>query len=124
MLSKEEVADIITYCSDNNMHLKTRCDELGIPMWKFYDSKRHYAAIQERESGKGEFLQLKSSGLFVQTPQFAGVHSGNRSKPDALQAGSVLNVELQTASGTMMRIQGNMTPQHLMAIIQAGHVQS
>ena len=38
MLSKEEVADVISYCKEHGCSYKERLAELGIPEWKFYDS--------------------------------------------------------------------------------------
>ena len=62
MMTREEVAEVITYCKKNDISYKTRLAELGIPAWKFYDSKSRYALEQESSEAKGEFLQLYAGG--------------------------------------------------------------
>lgn len=54
-MTREEVADVITYCKKNDISYKARLAELGIPAWKFYDSKSRYALEQESSEAKGEF---------------------------------------------------------------------
>ena len=49
MLSKEEVADVISYCKEHGCSYKERLAELGIPEWKFYDSKYKYAIRERKE---------------------------------------------------------------------------
>ena len=46
MMSKEEVAEIITYCKEKGISYKSRLAELGISEWKFFDSKARYARQQ------------------------------------------------------------------------------
>ena len=57
-MTREEVAEVITCCKKNDISYKTRLAELGIPAWKFYDSKSRYTLEQESSEAKGEFLQL------------------------------------------------------------------
>lgn len=40
MMTKEDVAQVVAYCDENNVSQKQRLEELGIPAWKFYDAKR------------------------------------------------------------------------------------
>lgn len=123
MLSKEEVADVISYCKEHGCSYKDRLAELGIPEWKFYDSKYKYAIRERKEFDKGRFLQLRtgSDGSMTPFPSFDSAKTGRK----ADKAGrcttqySMLSIELQTDAGTMMRIQGEMTPDHLAAIIQS-----
>ena len=123
MLSKEEVADVISYCKEHGCSYKERLAELGIPEWKFYDSKYKYAIRERKEFDKGRFLQLRtgSDGSMTPFPSFDSSKTGRK----ADKAGrctpqySMLSIELQTDAGTMMRIQGEMTPDHLAAIIQS-----
>lgn len=42
-MTREEVAEVITYCKKNDLSYKTRLAELGISACKFYDSKSRYA---------------------------------------------------------------------------------
>ena len=43
MMSKEEVAEILTYCKEKGISYKSRLVELGIPEWKFYEGKSRSA---------------------------------------------------------------------------------
>ena len=45
-MTKEEVAGIVKYCNDNGVSYKSRLSELGVPEWKFFESKRRYAKEQ------------------------------------------------------------------------------
>ena len=124
MMTREEVAEVMTYCKKNNVSYKTRLAELGIPAWKFYDSKSRYALEQESSESKGEFLELYSDGAFVPMPSFAAT-SGRKAKGRKEASSSqTLSIELRTPSGTMMRIQGEMSRDIIQSIIRAsgGHV--
>ena len=55
MITKEEVAQIITYCDENKISYKQRLSELGISAGSFYDAKRKYAPKQGDDTA-GEFL--------------------------------------------------------------------
>lgn len=119
MMSKEEVAEIMTYCKEKGISYKSRLEELGIPAWKFFDSKSRYAKEQsESPSSNGEFLQLTSGGAFVPMPSFAATTGRGFSKKKE-QPQKMMSIELRTPNGTMMRIQGEMTLQYIQAIIQA-----
>ena len=48
-MSKEEVAEIMTYCKEKGISYKSRLEELGIPAWKFFDSKSRYAKDQPQK---------------------------------------------------------------------------
>ena len=72
MMTKEEVSSIVKYCNDNGVSYKARLSELGVPEWRFFESKRHYAKEQASSaSSSGEFLQLTAGGDFVPMPAFA-----------------------------------------------------
>ena len=118
MMSKEEVAGIMTYCKEKGVSYKSRLAELGIPEWKFFESKRHYAKQQDESSSSGgEFLQLTSGSSFVPAPSFAATTGRGFSKKE--QQGKDISIELRTPNGTMMRIQGEMSLQYVQGIIQA-----
>ena len=68
MLSKEEVSDVILYCKEHGCTYKDRLGELGIPEWKFYDSKYKYALQERGDRARGQFLQLKSGADGSLTP--------------------------------------------------------
>lgn len=63
-MTKEEVASIVKYCSDNGVSYKARLSERGVPKWKFFEGKRRYAKEQvSSASTAGEYLQLTTGGL-------------------------------------------------------------
>ena len=119
MMSKEEVAEIMTYCKEKGISYKSRLAELEIPAWKFYDSKSRYAKEQaDSTESAGEFLQLTSGGKSVPMPSFAATTGRGFSKQKD-QPQKMMSIELRTPNGTVMRIQGEMTLQYVQAIIQA-----
>ena len=72
MMTQEEVASIVKYCNDNGVSYKARLSELGVPEWRSFESKRHYAKEQAfSASSSGELLQLTAGGDFVPMPAFA-----------------------------------------------------
>lgn len=103
MMTKEEVAAIVTYCEENGVSYKDRLNELGVSPWKFYDSKRKHA----KEQDKGVFLQLQPGGAFVPNPIKPGRSSRSAKKEQS--SSSLLIIELKTPTGAMMRIQGEMS---------------
>ena len=119
MMTKEEVAEIMTFCKEKGVSYKSRLAELGIPEWKFFDSKARYARQQaESTAAEGEFLRLTSGGDFIPMPSFAATTGRGFSKKKE-QPQKMVSIELRTPNGTMMRIQGEMTLQYIQAIIQA-----
>lgn len=117
MMTQEEVAQVIAYCEENKVSYKQRLDELGIAAWMFYDAKRKYAPKQEADSA-GDFLQLVPGGTFFPSPIKPARSRGRRQK-DAEQEAAPVNIELKTATGTMMRISGSLTGRELKEIIIA-----
>lgn len=78
MMTREEVAEVITYCKKNDIFYKTRLAELGIPVWKFYDSKSRYALEQESSEANGEFLLLYAGGSPAPVPSFQPHRAGRK----------------------------------------------
>lgn len=121
-MTKEEVESIVKYCNDNGVSYKARLSELGIPEWKFFESKRRHAKEQAYSaSSAGEFLQLIAGGDFAPMPAFAAKTGRGFSKKNS-QAPKMIRVELRTPNGTMMRIQGELDKEYLQSIIQASSV--
>ena len=109
------------------MAREARMDELGIPHHQYYRWKKKY----REEDGcnqcpdAGAFLQLPTSGAFMSPLMPPARTSGkNRSKSGdpQPQEQSFLTIELRTASGSAMRIQGCMTAAHLRELIAASNV--
>ncbi|MCI2082216.1 MAG: hypothetical protein LKK08_07485 [Bacteroidales bacterium] len=119
MLSKEEVIGIVTYCREEGKTYKDRCAEVGIPLWKFYDSKRRYRKEEAESGDRGEFVQLRGGGPF-QSGNLRGIEGKTIKGPgknDGTQSG-FMSVEMQTQGGTILRIYGEMTPALLREIVQ------
>lgn len=96
MMTKEEVASVLKYCNDNGVSYKARLSELGVPEWRFFESKRHYAKEQASSASlSGEFLQLTAGGDFVPMPAFAA-KTGRRFSKKNSQAPKMISVELRT----------------------------
>ena len=89
MLTREQILEVQTYCAEHKVSQNDRLDELKIDKSQFYRWQRKYR--REDEQGLG---------------------------PEAgAEEQSFLTIELRTASGTAMRIQGSMTAAHLREII-------
>ena len=123
-MTREEVAEVMTYCKENGISYKTRLSELGIPAWKFYDSKARYAREQEASEAKEEFLQLSAGDTFIPMPSFAATSGRKARGRKEASASRMLSIELRTPDGTAMRIQGEMGQDFIQSIIRAsiGHV--
>lgn len=116
-MTKEEVEQVVAYCEENKVSFRQRLEELGIPAWSFYDAKRKYAPKQEGDNA-GDFLQLVPGGTFFPSP-IKPARSRSRRQKDAEQEAAPVNIELKTATGTMMRISGNLTGRQIQEIIIA-----
>ena len=124
MMTREEVLSIEEYCAEHKISHKKRLEELEIPFWNFYKAKQKYRKEDEQDAQPGQFVQLSSGRYVPQTmpPARTAGKSGKPSKPAEDKSESYLTIELQTRTGTAMRIQGVMTPAHLRELIAAGNV--
>ena len=125
MLTREQVLEIQTYCAEHKITQGERLDELQIDKSQFYRWQRKYRQEDEQGSDPGSFVQLTQGGAFVSTMMPPARTSGKiRSKngDSQPQEQSFLTVELRTASGSAMRIQGCMTAAHLRELIAASNV--
>jgi hypothetical protein len=119
MLSKETVLNIVTYCKEHNVPYNSRCKELDIPLWRFYDAKKHYKNQETKTGEIGEFIQLRSVGPLQpgNLNQIEGKTTKGPVKPGSPQSG-IMSLELQTRSGTVLRLYGEMTPAMLHELAQ------
>ena len=97
--------------------LQTALAELGINAWTFYDAKRRYAPKQDGDNA-GEFLQLIPGGSFLPNP-IKPSRSRSAKQKTAEQNVVSVSIDLRTPTGTMMRINGNLTGRELKDIIIA-----
>lgn len=116
-MTKEEIAEIVSYCEEKKISYKQRLEELGIKAWEFYDAKRKYAPKREGDN-TGEFLQLIPGESFLPNPIKPSRSRSTRQK-NAEQNVVTVSIELRTPTGTMMRINGNLTGRELKDIIIA-----
>lgn len=125
-MTREEIIEIEQYCMEHGVGKKARLAELGIPFWSFYRTRRRYQMEDERsatEMSAGNFVQISSLplGPAMQPSKRTSRKTSQKDAEPIVE--SYLTVELRTASGTAMRIQGNMTPSHLRELIFATNVQ-
>ena len=126
MMTREEIIEIEQYCMEHGVGKKARLAEHGIPFWSFYRTRRRYQMEDERsatEMSAGNFVQISSLplGPAMQPSKRTSRKTSQKDAEPIVE--SYLTVELRTASGTAMRIQGNMTPSHLRELISASNVQ-
>lgn len=119
MLSKEEIVGIVAYCQQNKVSYNSRCQELGIRMWRFYEAKRRYREMESETGEVGEFIQLQPGGPMQPSNLNVleqRVSSRSRKKQD--KASGMLSLEVQTRNGTALRLYGEMTPAMLRELVQ------
>ena len=123
-MTREEILSIEEYCAEHKVSHRKRLEELNIPFWHFYKAKKKYRKDDEQDANIGEFIQLSSGRFVPQTmpPARTSGRSGKAYKPTEEKSESYLTIELQTRTGTAIRIQGVITPAHLRELISAGNV--
>ena len=123
-MTREEILSIEEYCAEHKVSHRKRLEELNIPFWHFYKAKKKYRKDDEQGSQSGEFIQLSSGKYVPQTmpPARTSGRSGKACKPTEEKSESYLTIELQTRTGTAIRIQGVISPAHLRELIAAGNV--
>ena len=123
MLTREQVLEVQSYCAEHRISQKARLEELNINVSQFYRWQQKYRQEDEQSSAEpGASVQLRPGGEFV-SPMMPPAKTSGKSKAKTVAVDSTesfLTVEIRTASGTMMRIQGSMTAAHLHEIISAG----
>ena len=123
-MTREEILSIEEYCAEHKVSHRKRLEELNIPFWHFYKAKKKYRKDDEQDANIGEFIQLSSGRFVPQTmpPARTSGRSSKACKPIEEKSESYLTIELQTRTGTAIRIQGVITPAHLRELISAGNV--
>ena len=123
MLTREQVLEVQSYCAEHRISQKARLEELNINVSQFYRWQQKYRQEDEQSSSDpGAFVQLRPDGEFVSPMMPLAKTSGKaKAKTGSVDSTeSFLTVEIRTAAGTVMRIQGSMTAAHLHEIITAG----
>ncbi len=113
-MTLEEIQSIECHCSENGIAIKRRLHELNIPESNFYYARR---AHSRQSAPEGTFIQLggSSSMPFPEASKPASVVRKGKGAP----VESHMTLELRTGSGTAMRIQGDLTSEHLGIIMSS-----
>ena len=121
MMTKEEVASIVLHCTAQKVSFKSRLEELGIAQWRFYEAKGRYEKAKDACS-PNELLELGDKGTFIPCPPLT--RKAKKASASQSETNCNLNIELQTAGGVMIRIQGELDSSQLRSIIlcAVGHV--
>lgn len=119
MLTREEIETIDRVCAEQHISQQEYLDSHGIARHQFYRWKRRYKEEDEQSLVPAGFVPMMPGSVPAPTmPQPKG-----RGKQSKLQdQESFLTVEIRTSCGSAMRIQGNMTANHLREIISASNV--
>ena len=117
MLTREEIAELVQYCKEHGVSYKSRLKEIGIPEWRFYESKRRYAEAQASERESGEFHQLVRGNDSFPEPVRTNRKSGKGRKSGSESI--AMSIEMRTQTGAVLRIQGNLDAAMVQAIIHA-----
>ena len=120
-MTREEILSVEEYCAEHKVSHRKRLEELDIP---FYKAKKMYRNEDEHDALSGQFIQLSSGRCVPQTmpPARTPGKSGKACKSVEEKSDNYHTIELQTRTGTAIRIQGVITPSHLRELIAAGNV--
>lgn len=117
MLTREQIEEIQTESRERGISVKNLLKEKGIPDSQYFWWKRKYSK-QEVPEG---FLPVAGGVLPASIPAHlagAGASSRAKSKSDA-SGENWMSIELRTAGGTDMRIQGGLTPAMVYTILKS-----
>jgi len=120
MMTREEIAAIDRECEEQHISLQDYLESHGIAKHQYYRWKRRYREEDEQSLVPAGFVPMMPGPASAQTIPT----QKPRGKQQKLQQDqeSFLTVEIRTACGSAMRIQGNMTAAHLREIISASNV--
>lgn len=117
MLTREQIEEIQVESREKGISLKNLLKEKGIPDYQYFWWKRKYSK-QEVPEG---FLPVAGGGLPTAMPSFlSGTVPSSQGKAKAVASGeNWMSIELRTAGGTDMRIQGGLTPAMMYTILKS-----
>ena len=119
MMTKEQVAEIVRYCSENSVSYKQRLQEVGVSQWSFYHAKKTYME-EESRAPEGDFIRLFPDSPFESRPLTSLDRSvtGRRKAAEPCASGDV-TVEIRTPNGSLMRVSGRLDPGSLSVLVNA-----
>ena len=127
MLTREQILEVDTCCAEHKITQNQGLEELNICRHQYYRWKKKYRDedTHNQSSEPTGFVQLTPGGAFmspIMPPAGTSGKARSKSGGPQPQEQSFLTVELRTASGSAMRIQGCMTAAHLRELIAASNV--
>lgn len=115
MITREQIEEIQAESREKGISIKKTLHEKGIPEHQYFWWKRKYV----RESSPEGFLPIAGGDLPAGMSVAMGA-AASRGKQKADAPGeSWMTIELHTASGTEMRIQGGLTPAMVYTILKS-----
>jgi len=117
MLTREQIEEIQTESREKGISIKNLLKEKGIPDYQYFWWKRKYSKPEVPEG----FLPVAGGGLPAAMPAYLSgtiPSSGRKPKSDA-SGENWMNIELRTAGGTDIRIQGGLTPAMMYTILKS-----
>lgn len=116
MLTREQISEIQSESLEKKVSIKSLLQERGIPASQYFWWRRKYA----REDARAGFVQVAGGGLpsgMAASYAQANHRSGKPKSSDSME--NWMSIDLRTATGTDMRIQGGLTPAMVYTILKS-----
>ena len=117
MLTQEQIEEIQAESREKGFPIKNLLKSKGIPEHQYFWWKRKYSKTEVPEG----FLPVSGGGLPAAMPAYMSgtvPSSRGKTKSDA-SCENWMSIELRTAGGTDMRIQGGLTPAMMYTILKS-----
>ena len=117
MLTREQIEEIQMERREKGISIKNLLKEKGIPEHQYFWCKRKYNKPEVPEG----FLPVAAGGLpAAMAAQLPGTIQTSHGKSKSDTTGeNWMSIELRTAGGTDMRIQGGLTPAMVYTILKS-----
>ncbi len=117
MLTREQIEEIQTESREKGVSIKNILKEKDVPESQYFWWKRKYSKSEAPEG----FLPISGGGLpAAMAAHLSGAATSSRGKSKSDAAGeNWMSIELRTAGGTDMRIQGGLTPAMMYTILKS-----
>ena len=120
MMTKEQVTEIVRYCSENSVSYKQRLKEIGVSEWSFFRAKRIYREEESRVP-EGDFIRLFPDSPFESRPltHLDSSVTGRKKVQGQVVGAPAVTVELRTPNGALMRISGQLDAGSLVSLVNS-----
>jgi len=115
MLTREQIEEIQSESREKGVSIRRLLEEKGIPSHQYFWWKRKYS---RQEVAEGFLPVAGAMPPAVMSGITCSGASHGKSKADPTSE-NWMNIELRTANGTDMRIQGGLTPAMVYTIIKS-----